>query len=300
MFMMPQESSTKRILITGGLGFIGSHLVQALKDSNIHIVDNSREFNFTDNATYVDICDFEALSKVFRKFKPTHVVHLAAHIDARESMANPIKDAQTNIMGSLNVLHLSSALFVKKVVLASSAAVYEDDPPVASLEADVCSPLTPYGLAKMTMEGYAEHYERAFGLNSTVLRFSNVYGKGQRSNSVVSTMTRAMNQGNKFVMANEGKSLRDYIYVKDVVEAIIIAMNSKRSSIYNVSTNTETSVKALAYMVNEITKGGLIFSTENIETKEARKSRLSNLKIQRELAWSPKHTLLEGLKETLL
>lgn len=297
------------ILVTGGAGFIGSHLVDRLIEEGHHVViiDNlttgSRD-NINEKAVFYekDILDTPSLDEIFSKEHIEIVFHEAAQTLVPYSMVHPKEDAHLNIIGLLNVLDMCRSYKVQKVIFSSSAAVYGDNPHVPLTEEQPLKPTSFYGLTKVTAEKYIQMYHQVYGLEYAILRYANVYGERQGSHGeggVVFVFSKALAKGQPLTIYGDGDQSRDFIYVKDVVNANIKAMVPEvPSGIYNISTAIETTVNALKEIL-------LYFSqmSAQVEYTDARngdiyRSSLENTLAKKTLHWKPVTKLLEGLQST--
>ncbi len=312
-----------RILVTGGAGFIGSHVVDALIESGheVAVVDNlcrGKRQNLNPAARFyeMDVCD-PRLEDVFREGRFDYVNHHAAQIDVRYSVADPLDDARTNILGLLNILENCRKYRVKGVVFASSGGVVYGEPaklPVA--ENHPKGPLSPYGVSKLTSEFYLAYYASEMGIPYVALRYANVYGPRQDPHGeagVVAIFGLKMLKGETPVIYGDGEQVRDYVYVGDVVRANLLALErlqkggiSPRAGgcaindfAYNIGTGKGTTVNQLFGMLKELTG----FSGEpeyGAERKgELRRIYLDVAKAKSELGWEPQVELWEGLRLTL-
>lgn len=293
-----------KILVTGGAGFIGSNLAEELvKENEVVIVDNlsfGKLENMPKQARFyqVDIKDYEKLRAVFQKEKPEIIFHLAANIDLRKSVSEPIMDARINIMGSLNLLELAREFHIKKFIFSSSGAVYGDIE-VPNTEEQEPIPLAPYALSKLTIEKYLDFYGKNYGLNWVALRYANVYGPKQNSKGeagVISIFLDKMLSNKNPEIFGSGLATRDYVYVNDVVKANLLAWQ-KGQGIYNVSTCKETSVVEIFSMLNSLFSNK--FSRNHAEEKagEIARACLSNEKL-RALGWTQGTELKDGILKT--
>lgn len=243
-----------RILITGGAGFIGSHLADKLLELNheVFVMDDLSSGDL-DNLSYrckffeVEICDKNSVSNAFSKIKPDVVYHLAAQINVRKSITNPILDAEINTIGTLNILNECVKHQVKKIIFSSSGgAIYRDDEDFLKTENSIVHPASPYGISKWTGEQYIKFYKDIYGLDYTILRLSNVYGPRQNSKGeagVISIFINNIKDNNPLTIFGTGEQIRDYVYVEDVVNAMELSL--RVSGTFNVSTGKETTVNQL-------------------------------------------------------
>lgn len=284
-----------KILITGGSGFIGSHLAKELtkQGHDIRILDRKKP----EDAELHDCYRFGLITDnhtmLLRNFNPDVVYHLAAQTDVQSSIKHPYEDADTNIRGTYSLLHtLENIGFEGKLIFSSSAAVYGDTQAVPISEETPHNPDSPYGKSKSV----GEFYVGLSSLNTTILRFSNVYGQG--SGGVISTFLSKLDNGERITVYG-GNQTRDYIYVKDLVSALIKCIESPRNSVYNVSTGTETSLGEVIEILERL-RGSVIYATKMpLPTGEIVRSALDNQKLGLALNWYPSYTLETGLYDLL-
>lgn len=297
------------ILVTGGAGFIGSHLVDALIAAGhaVTVVDNLS----TGNRAFVhpkavfhelDIRDTKALEPIFAKGQFDIVFHEAAQVLVPYSMEHPDVDADINIMGLISVLDQCRFHGVKKFIFSSSAAVYGDNTKVPIGEEAPLRPASFYGLTKMIAEKYIQLYHDVFGLDYAILRYSNVYGERQGSHGeggVVYVFSKALSHGEDLMIYGDGEQSRDFIYVKDVVQANLAAMgDTVPSGIYNVSTKIETTINALKEILLYLSKVPVRVSYGPARDGDIFRSALDNTKAKEYLRWQPGTKLLPGLLAT--
>ena len=243
-----------RITVTGGAGFIGSHLVDRLIEDGhtVQVIDNlytgNKEFVHS-KAQFVelDIRD-PKLYSVLEEFRPDYIFHEAAQTEVSTSMSDPMLDCDINLMGLINLLNAAVKLDVKKFLMPSSAAVYGNLDTLPLNEEMIGNPSSFYGLTKLTTEHYLRIYHEAFGLPYICYRYSNVFGPRQGNGGeggVISIFAKAIVQGSPIIIYGDGKQTRDFIYVDDVVEANILGMQHQVTGIYNVSTGISSSVNLL-------------------------------------------------------
>lgn len=251
-----------RVLVTGGAGFIGSHIVELLLQHGheVAVVDNLStgvESNLLSGVRLyrVDITSCE-IGEVFAEERPEVVVHQAAQIDVRRSVEDPIFDANVNILGSINLLEHARRAGVRKVVYASSAAVYGNPLTVPVEEDHPILATSPYGASKYTVEKYLHLYRELYGLDYTVLRYANVYGPRQDplgEGGVVAIFTHRLAQGLPVTVFGDGEQTRDYVYVGDVALANLMALTAGGGQVINVSCGQEVSVNELLRVMQEVT-----------------------------------------------
>lgn len=297
------------ILITGGAGFIGSHLADSLiKDKhNVTIIDNlssGTKLNIPKTSNFIesDIRDASIIN-IFKSQKFDIVFHEAAQTLVPSSIKNPHNDADQNIMGLINILEASRKTNVKKIIFSSSAAVYGNNSNLPLSEDEVLSPNSFYGLTKLTSEKYLNLYHKYFGLHYTILRYSNVYGPRQGANGeggVIYIFAKALSENKNITIFGDGNQTRDFISVHDVVEANKAAILNGSEKIFNISTNTEITLNNLAKKMLEIsTNKKSQIKHGAIRDGDIYKSCLSNTNAKQELKWTPKVSLDVGLKETI-
>ena len=291
-----------KYLITGGAGFIGSEIANQLKDECI-VIDNlssgfKKNLNKEISFERGDILDEKFIDLIFSKYRPERIIHLAAQVSVPKSIIDPIKDAETNIKGTLNILNACVKYKCQKIVFASSVAVYGNADIFPLIETHPAKPVNPYGVSKLTTEYYAYYFYKHYGLKYIALRYSNVYGPKQNSNGEGGVIAIFMN--NKFkklplTVFGTGKQTRDFIYVSDVADATIKAVSNNLTGIYNVSTNCESSINEI---VSFLQKKGLIKSQiihTGKRSGDIDRSWLSNDKIKKDFNWSPGFKLDQGL-----
>ncbi len=299
-----------KILVTGGAGFIGSHLVDSLirGGHEVPVVDDlshGKRENINGQAKFyqMDIRD-SRLEEVFRKERPDYVNHHAAQMDIRKSVANPGFDAEVNIVGTLNILENCRKYGVKKVIFASSGgAIYgEGNDNLPFGEESFLKPLSPYGVGKCAGEYYLHFYRETYKLDFTVLRYGNVYGPRQDPEGeagVVAIFIKAMLRGGSLTIFGDGEQLRDYIYVDDVVRANNLSLNKGEGGVFNIGTGQGASVNELFKRLAEIIgfKGEPVYSSSR--AGELLKTYLDFNRAEAVLGWQPQVGLEEGLKRTV-
>lgn len=297
------------ILVTGGAGFIGSHLVDALIDGghNVTVIDNLstgsiKNLNKESRFFEEDIRDRQKMADIFKEGQFDVVFHEAAQTLVPYSMEHPAVDADLNVMGLLSILDQCRTYGVKKVVFSSSAAVYGDNTHVPIKEDEPLQPTSFYGLTKVIAEKYIQLYHDVFGLKYAILRYANVYGERQGSHGeggVVYVFSRDLAHGEDLTIFGDGEQTRDFIYVKDVVQANVDAMAMDvPSGIYNVSTQIETTINALKEILLYTSRVPAKVAYKEARSGDIFRSALCNEKAKEHLAWHPKTKLLPGLQAT--
>lgn len=296
------------ILVTGGAGFIASHIVDAFieADHNVVIIDNlttGREENINPKAKFYKADIRDDLSKIFEEHRFEVVNHHAAQIDVRRSVTDPIYDAQVNILGTLNLLQNSIKYGVKKFMFASTGgAVYGEQDYFPADEAHKQQPLSPYGISKLAVEKYLYFYKEVHKLNYTILRYANIYGPRQNplgEAGVVCIFLDKILAGGQPIINGSGEQTRDYVYVKDVVKANLLTLNEEESEIYNVGTGIETSVNELFRLINENFNNQIKEVHGPAKPGEQMRSVITSEKLYKKFGWKPNTLLRDGLRETI-
>lgn len=298
-----------KILVTGGAGFIGSHVVDRLllEGHEVTVVDNlstGRRRNLNKAASFykLDIQN-SRLEKVFRNERPSLVMHLAAQMDVRRSVDDPIYDAQVNILGTLNLMEQAFKHGTRKIVFSSSGgAIYGEQELFPAPEGHPTRPLSPYGISKLTGEHYLSYYQRVSGIQFVSVRYANVFGPRQDPEGeagVVAIFIQKMLNAEQAVINGNGRQTRDFVYVEDVVEANLAVMGQEVQGVYNVGTGEETTINTLFSTLKEIT--GSEYQEIHGPAKKGEQSRsvVDAAKLRNELGWEPRVTLREGLEKTV-
>jgi len=298
-----------KILVTGGAGFIASNITDALikEGHSVFVLDNLSsgfEKNINTEAVFIkaDIRD-RNLSELFKKEKFDIVNHHAAQMDVRRSVADPAFDADTNIIGTINLLQNSIKYGIKKFMFASTGgAIYGEQEYFPADEKHPTSPLSPYGISKLAVEKYLFYYNAQYDLKYTILRYANIYGPRQNpfgEAGVVAIFSSKILNGEQPVINGDGKQTRDYTFVNDVVKANILTLKDELSDIYNVGTGKETSVNELFNVMNNMTGKKMVEKHGPAKPGEQLRSVIISEKLKRKFGWAPSTKLEEGLKITV-
>lgn len=298
-----------KILVTGGAGFIGSHIVDRLiqESHDVVIADNlttgkRRHINRAANFYRADIRS-RWLERVFRRERPTVVCHHAAQMDVRRSVEDPMFDADTNIMGTLNVLRYAVKYGVRKVIFASSGgAVYGEPNQLPVSESHPAHPASPYGISKMVGDEYLRYFHENDGIEYVSLRYANVFGPRQDPHGeagVVAIFTQKMLQNEQPIINGNGRQTRDFVYVDDVVEANMAALGKEAHGIYNVGTGQETTINELFTLLAGFVNPAIREVHGPAKKGEQMKIALDSSRLHRELDWEPKVSLQDGLERTV-
>ncbi|MBY0159620.1 NAD-dependent epimerase/dehydratase family protein [Cytobacillus oceanisediminis] len=298
-----------KVLITGGCGFIGSHLAYRLSELGyqVIVVDNlvtgsldninPREINFFE-------CDIlgDQFDEIVKFFRPDYIFHLAAQANVSESIRNFLYDAQINILGTLKVIELSRKYNIKKIVFASSSAVYGQPKYLPIDTSHKADPLSPYGVSKYASEHYLKLAKKLFGIDFTILRYGNVYGPMQNTKAeggVVAIFSSAISKNVPPIIFGDGEQTRDFVFVGDIVSANIAALKLGGGQILNVSSGKPVSINQLFQHIKSISNS----QSEPIY-KEERKGDIKHSELciketTQILQWAPSVQLKEGLFKTL-
>lgn len=293
------------VIITGGAGFIGSHLVDRMVEraKKVTVIDIQKPDWKNEKAKYrtVDIRDAK-IESIFEKAKPDLVFHLAAQIHERESERDPVKYAQHNILGTLNLMEASKKYLEGRFIFVSTGAVYghQDDFPIS--ERITPRPLTPYAVSKLTGERYLNFYQNVHGIPYVALRPGNVYGPRQDSSAesgAIGIFATQLMRGEQVYINNDGQTTRDYIYVDDVVSALIKSAESDYVGVLNVGTGRETSTNSLFEVTASVV--GAQASPEYREEigDTVKRVGLDISAARSELGWQPEIDIEEGISKTV-
>lgn len=300
-----------KVLVTGGAGFIGSHIVEKLLDKGyeVAVADNLSSGNIKNLEKIesiqffnVDITNYEALKIVVHTFDPEYIIHQAAQVSVAASVKDVLNDETINIRGSLNVIEIAKNTNVKKIVFASTAAVYGEPEylPIDALHRT--KPMSPYGLSKYTVEKYLEMSKKLYQLDYTILRYSNVYGPRQDAKGeggVVAIFSDKISNDEIPTIFGDGNQTRDFVFVEDVAQANVQALKYGSEKILNVSSSERTTINDLfTSMTKELNKSFVPLYKEERQG-DIKDSSLSNKETRAILKWEPNFSLKKGLKKTL-
>ncbi len=296
----------KRIVVTGGAGFIGSHIAwELVRDNEVIVIDNlytGKEENVPPGAKLVkaDIRDYNAVAELISS--ADYVFHEAAQVSVVESVRDPVFTEEVNVLGTLNIL---KALLEGhgKLIFASSAAIYGDNPNLPLRESERPRPLSPYGVTKATGEEYLRVFHELYGLPVVALRYFNVFGPRQSANQYAGVISIFINRALKdepLVIFGDGKQTRDFIYVKDIVKANVLVAESRRANgrVFNVATGKQTTILELAMKIIEITGATSSIIFDKPRPGDIRHS-LADITEIKKLGFEPEWPLEEGLKKTV-
>jgi UDP-glucose 4-epimerase len=297
-----------RIVVTGGAGFIGSHVVDAFVEAghDVVVVDDlstGRRANLNPAATFyeIDVRD-PGLRQVFAEERPDVVSHHAAQVDVRRSVADPVFDAEVNVLGSLNLLDSCRQVGVEKVIyISSGGAIYGEPVTLPCDEDHPIQPLCPYGASKYVVEQYLYMYRELYELDYTVLRYGNVYGPRQDPHGeagVVAIFAGQMVRGETPTINGSGEQERDFVYVGDCARANLLALARGSCRAYNLGTGEGTSINRLF----ELLKAATDYEGEAVhgpaKAGETFRITLDATRARQELGWQPEVSLREGLERT--
>jgi len=298
------------ILVTGGAGFIGSHIVDAYIEAGHRVViaddlSTGLRENLNPAAQFVelDIRDDRSVEDLFKSTRFDILNHQAAQMDVRRSVADPAFDASVNIIGMLHLLECCVRYGVRKVIFASSGgAIYGEQEYFPADEKHPLHPISPYGVAKLTTENYLHYYDAVHQIQSVCLRYGNVYGPRQNPKGeagVIAIFASKMLKGEQPIVNGDGGQTRDYVFVSDVVQANVLALDCSSSDTFNVGAGIETNVNELFQHVKRLMGSPAREEHGPAKAGEQRRSVLSNEKIASQLGWRQSVSLSDGLAKTV-
>ena len=298
-----------KALVTGGAGFIGSHLVDGLLDSgyDVAVVDNLssgqlRNVNHQATFYHAELNDVR-LNQIVQRERPEIVFHLAAQSSVRQSAIDPVADADANVMGTIRLIAAAASEGVEKFIFSSTGGAIYGDPATIPCDEDTpVNPLTPYGLSKYVGEQYLELFNETYGLDYTILRYANVYGPGQNPDGeagVIAIFAGMMLSERRPQIFGDGLQERDFIYVSDVVQANLAAINRGHGKTYNIGTGRQVSVARIYQMLQEITEFDQEPDYRPRRTGEVLHIALDSTRAEKDLKWTPEVSLEEGLRRSV-
>jgi UDP-glucose 4-epimerase len=294
------------VIVTGGAGFIGSHVADALLAAGheVTVVDDlsagsAAKVPADAELVELDIVDRPALERVFERVRPAAVYHLAAQASVTASVADPLRDCAVNVRGTLNVVDLATKLGAPVSFTSTGGALYGDDVPMPTGEDTIPAPLAPYGASKLAGEAYVKTWSLSSGVPHAVCRLGNVYGPRQSPHGeagVVAIFSEHLHGGRAPKMFGHGAPTRDYIYVGDVVSALIAA-NGKAGT-FNIATGVETDVRSLWEVLRAAAGADIEPEPHDLRAGELRRSCLDCRRAERELGWKAAVPIEQGLRRT--
>ncbi|MBM4284172.1 MAG: NAD-dependent epimerase/dehydratase family protein [Deltaproteobacteria bacterium] len=299
----------QRILVTGGAGFIGSHVADALvaRGHEVAVLDNlstgRREFVPAAAPFFpLDIKE-EAAAHLIREWRPQVIIHHAAQMSVQVSVAHPELDARENILGSLNLFEAAARAGVAKIIFASTGgAIYGDEAPLPARETTIPQPECPYGIAKLAVEHYLHFYHREHGIIPISLRYANVYGprqNGQGEAGVVAIFIEKFLADQQGVINGDGLQTRDFVFVEDIVAANLLALDYPAPGVFNIGTGRETDILTIYRLLQRCcgSPRGPVYGPA--KPGEQRRSSLDATLARDRLGWRPRVSLEDGLARTL-
>ncbi|MEK4873831.1 NAD-dependent epimerase/dehydratase family protein [Bacillus smithii] len=296
-----------KAVVTGGAGFIGSHLVEELllQGAKVHVLDNlvSGQLKNVHPLAVMHIEDIrsQGAKQIIMREKPDVVFHLAAQADVGQSIREPKYDADMNINGTINILEACREASVKKVIFASTSGVYGNLQKDLISEKDLTMPISYYGLSKLTAESYIRLFHQLYGLSYTILRYGNVYGPRQSAKGeggVIAIFLDRIKKGMPLMIHGDGEQTRDFVYVKDIVRANIAAVEKGDQETIQVSTGKSISINHLVKMLTQIYGSPIETIYTHARTGDIKHSCLDNKKARQLLQWNPQVDIFNGLTET--
>ncbi len=300
-----------RILVTGGAGFIGSHVAEAYVSGGhrVWIVDDLSTGKKENVPTGAELCAWDIgdarMGDLLRREKIEFINHPAAHMDIRESAAAPVFDARVNVLGLLSLLEAARRAGTRRVLFSSTGgAIYGDQEEFPAKETHPTQPDSPYGIAKLAGEKYLGYYQKVHGLIPVVLRYANVYGPRQNpfgEAGVVAIFTAKMLRGESPLLHGSGKQTRDFIYIDDVVAANVLALGhaGKRPCLFNVGTGKETDIRTVFHQIKTLTGFSGRPIHDAAKEGEQFRSSIDSSRIAKSWKWKNKVPLSEGLARTV-
>jgi UDP-glucose 4-epimerase len=302
------SAPARRAVVTGGAGFIGSHVADAFlaRDYEVLVIDDlsvGSERNVPAAAAFerIDIRDESALERTVTSFRPTAVCHLAAQASVTASVDEPDRDLSVNVNGTFNVLQAANMVGARVVFASTGGALYGENAPIPSPDTTPPEPLAPYGASKLAGEAYVATWGRLHGVPHVVLRLGNVYGPRQNPHGeagVVAIFSERLRRGLAPVVYGDGRQTRDYIYVSDVAGAFVLACEGGRAATFNVGRGAEVSVLELLAVLQRAAGAAIEPFFQPLRAGELLRSALDSSRLRSTLGWEPRVGLSEGLTGT--
>lgn len=298
-----------RILVTGGAGFIGSNLADAFlkRGHEVFVLDDlstGRRENLPEKARFLEASIVSNECKAaFETFRPDVLCHQAAQIDVRRSVADPAFDAEINVVGTVRLLELCREFGTRRVLFASTGgAIYGEQDFFPATEAHPTRPISPYGVAKLSVEHYLHYYAAEHGFRTACLRYANVYGPRQNPHGeagVVAIFANKLLRGEVPTINGDGEQTRDYVFVGDVVQSNLLAFDKDLTGHFNVGTGVETSVNALFEVIRGAVGTGIEPRRGPAKIGEQQRSVLDATALERATGFRPRTSLADGIKQTV-
>jgi len=299
-----------KILVTGGAGFIGSHIADELISlgHEVVVIDNLETGNLNnlnpEAKFYLTDIRAKELEKIFAIEKFDVIYHQAAQMDVRRSVRDPLFDADVNVKGTLNLLQNAVRFGIKRFIFASTGgAIYGEQEVFPCDETHPTKPVSPYGITKLSVEKYLFFYAGEYDLTYTIFRYANVYGPRQNPHGeagVVAIFAQKLLNREQPVINGDGLQTRDYVFVKDVVKANIAGLTAPANEIFNIGTGVETDVNTIFNLINQAAGSGAEEKHGSAKPGEQKRSVISYEKAKKVLGWEPSLTIKQGIEETVL
>lgn len=298
-----------KILVTGGCGFIGSHIVDAYVDAGHEvIVADKKKYNLLSyknkKATYyqINLTNSKKVNDLIRKEKPDIINHHAANISLTRSIDKPLYDAKNNITAIINLLESAKKHGTKKIIFASSAgALYSKNTKLPFTEKTLTNPISPYGVSKLASEHYIKVYSELYGIKHVILRYSNIYGPRQNNKlkPVIAIFIGKILNNKQPTVNNDGLQTRDFLFVEDLKSANLLAVNYNKNDFFNISSGKETTIIKTLNTIKSILNSKIEPIYKDKKIKEQHRSYITYQKAKEKLGWQPKYSLKKGLIETI-